>query len=638
MLHFNPSGNEKMKTIHMKLVMPIACAIILGGLFMGYASYQITSDAILSASESDGLRSAHNLRISIDLAISTAYLDLSALAAEATIQCLLRGEESPHAVEDRMQAMLKRQPLYNSIIALDSRGIIVASTSGSVGGDRADRDYFKASMIGKRFISQMQTSRQTGQRAVFISTPVRDEEEDAILGVVMTAVRLEEVNSRYVAPVSLLGNHGFAMIVNSEGQILGHKDMGLLGERIPEGLRLRLSSIGSSGHLEFVVDNTPSMLFAERSEHSDWFSIVVCPVSDFYATTNYLARVNIILVSIVILALTMIIWLTVRGVTKALSTTIRYAGAVSHGDLNTPLSIRREDEVGMLAQSLRDMVGNLKNMVTVAEQKSREAEAAAAEIIASLTYASTIQKNLLPKNSVFQGAFADHSVIWEPRDIVGGDIYWIKNFSDGTVLCVCDCTGHGTPGAFLTMLVVSAFESTVTERNYKDTAQIVWELEKRFVAALNVHHSELGRNEKRGRIGDIHDGCDIAILYIAKDGSVTISAGNMHVFVCNGKEVRQVKGQRIFIGEGRLMDKNTVETVSIPANPDNKFYIASDGLYDQIGGESGLPFGYKRFKQIILDMHNEKQAAISDAIWEAFESYRGGQSRRDDFQLITFKP
>jgi serine phosphatase RsbU (regulator of sigma subunit) len=157
------------------------------------------------------------------------------------------------------------------------------------------------------------------------------------------------------------------------------------------------------------------------------------------------------------------------------------------------------------------------------------------------------------------------------------------------------------------------------------------------VAALNVKRTELNQNEKI-KVGDIQDGCDIAVLYIAKDGHVSISSGHTHVFVCNGKEVRQIKGQKIFVGEGKLISKDSVETVMVPADPDNKFYIASDGLYDQIGGDSNLPFGYSRFKQIILDKHKEKQAAISEAIWEAFETYRGGQLRRDDLQLIAFKP
>jgi serine phosphatase RsbU (regulator of sigma subunit) len=87
-----------------------------------------------------------------------------------------------------------------------------------------------------------------------------------------------------------------------------------------------------------------------------------------------------------------------------------------------------------------------------------------------------------------------------------------------------------------------------------------------------------------------------------------------------------------------LKAKNEVETRIIPANSDNKFYVASDGLYDQPGGRQGKSFGVKAFERILLDSHNEKQAAAAHRIWEAFEEYRGVEPRVDDFELIMFQP
>jgi serine phosphatase RsbU (regulator of sigma subunit) len=117
-----------------------------------------------------------------------------------------------------------------------------------------------------------------------------------------------------------------------------------------------------------------------------------------------------------------------------------------------------------------------------------------------------------------------------------------------------------------------------------------------------------------------------------------MSAGNSNVFVCDGKEVIRHKGQKIFVGEGRLSRKDEVNIINIPHNADNKFYIASDGLSDQIGGERRKQFGYRIFERIILENHHEKQAVISDRIWDAFEEHQGEQPRRDDFELITFRP
>ena len=286
---------------------------------------------------------------------------------------------------------------------------------------------------------------------------------------------------------------------------------------------------------------------------------------------------------------------------------------ISNGNLNAAgITFRSENELGILADSFRHMIHGLK---------AREL------MISGITYASQIQRSLLPHYSVFIEAFTDYSVIWEPKDIVGGDIYWIKNFAGGTVLCVCDCTGHGTPGALLTMLVVSTFETSVNEANYTDTAAIIWELEKRLASTLKA---ETG--------SDVKDGCDLAVLFIAADGTVNISSGNTNVFICDGKTVARHRGQRIRVGDGDIKSREKIKTTTVSANSANKFYVASDGLYDQVGGEEKIPFGYAVIEKIILENHAEKQSVISGKIWDAFEAYRGGNARRDDLELITFVP
>jgi len=264
-------------------------------------------------------------------------------------------------------------------------------------------------------------------------------------------------------------------------------------------------------------------------------------------------------------------------------------------------------------------------------EKSKS-EAAREAVLSSIEYAGKIQTNLLPDETAFKEAFSDFSIIWKPKDIVSGDIYWLKNFKEGTVLCVCDCTGHGTPGALLTMLVVSSFEATVTEKNCKDTANIIWELEKRLTTVLNAKTTD---NRNPGL--SIKDGCDLAVLFISKDGNISTSSSRIHIFICDGKNVTQIKGQKLSIGEGTIKNKNKINTIQIPVNNDNKFYLASDGLFDQIGGEKLIPFCYETFKKIILQYHNMSQKNISEKIWSAFEEYRGETPRVDDFELITFK-
>lgn len=259
-------------------------------------------------------------------------------------------------------------------------------------------------------------------------------------------------------------------------------------------------------------------------------------------------------------------------------------------------------------------------------------------IMSSLNYARKIQKNLLPNEDAFKSVFLDHKIFWKPKDIVGGDIYWFKQFNDGVLLSICDCTGHGIPGALLTMLVISSLDTVVTKNNYKNTAEIMAKLDYKVAKILNVMEHKHKQDGKWHNITNINDGADLALLFISNTGEVTISAGNIHVFVCDGECITDFKGQKVRIGEGNLKTCHDVKTITVPASPSNKYYIASDGLFDQIGDTIRRPFGYKTFKQILLKHHSQPISHVFDEIWQAFEQHRGKEFRRDDVAFVGFKP
>lgn len=249
-------------------------------------------------------------------------------------------------------------------------------------------------------------------------------------------------------------------------------------------------------------------------------------------------------------------------------------------------------------------------------------------ILSGIDYASRIQRHILPSRERLQQAFRDSAVIWEPRDIVGGDIYWLRSYQKGSLLCMCDCTGHGTPGALLTMLVSSAFDNIVTEENCDDTAHIMKELDRHLSQTLNV-------GQEKDNMLDIRDGCDLAIIFMGQE-EIRISSSNTRVLICDGQEVRQIRGQRLAVGEGRIASAAMVHVTTLAAGSDSSFYVASDGLYDQIGSNN-RPFGYRRVQDIIMEHYGESQEEVLRQIWRAFQEHCGTQERRDDVQIIGFR-
>ncbi len=269
--------------------------------------------------------------------------------------------------------------------------------------------------------------------------------------------------------------------------------------------------------------------------------------------------------------------------------------------------------------------------------KAKELQHSQDEIVSSLNYASKIQKNMLPSEKEMGTTFSAYDVLWSPKDIVGGDIYWIKKFKDGALLCVSDCTGHGTPGALLTMLVVSSLETSVNDENYKNPTAIVRELNAKICTALNAKMSS-GKGAWRSST-EINDGADLALMYISESGEVRmVVTGGVRVLVCNGEDVTDVKGQRIHIGDGSLNDETKIKEVTIEYDDRNKFYIATDGLFDQIGGEKHKPFGYRVVKQMVMDNHDKAMEEIFNIVVDAFEAHCVGENRRDDLTFLGFNP
>ncbi len=336
------------------------------------------------------------------------------------------------------------------------------------------------------------------------------------------------------------------------------------------------------------------------------------------------ANYTILLVIVIIVAsiiITVVLCLILaRSISRPLSKIEKAAMKIADNDTGFELDVESNDEIGVVAKILNTSVR--KAFIELSDKNQTITE--------SLSYARKIQGNLLPKNDSFEKSFTDHNVLWMPRNMVGGDIYWLGNFEEGTLLCICDCTGHGTPGALLTMLVISALDNIVTKNNFHDTANIMYELDKKLAHILRGNNASEDLTLK--------DGVDICIIFKSISGDVTISSANILTFVCDGKKSEIIKSSRLFVGEGRILSKDEVKRVIIPYNKENKFYIASDGLFDQIGGIHNVPFGYSKFSNLILQNHNEKLSDTTDKILFAFNEHKGDELQRDDVMLISFKP
>ena len=269
--------------------------------------------------------------------------------------------------------------------------------------------------------------------------------------------------------------------------------------------------------------------------------------------------------------------------------------------------------------------------VDITERKRAEQELAQAFefISSSIEYASKIQRALLPPEDFLAEGLADHFVIWEPRDVVGGDIYWFRQINGGYLIVLTDCTGHGVPGAFMTMIATGALDRALRDHPDGDPAML-----------LNYFNRSVKRwlgQDQDG--GESDDGMEIGVCRLTKKGRarrVTFAGARFSLFHADGKTVHEVKGDKSGIGYRRVPLDQVFTNQVINTGSKNAFYMASDGLTDQVGGGKNRMFGKRRFVQVLEDVHGMPMAEQKQYLLRIFADYQGDQARRDDLSIIGF--
>ena len=265
----------------------------------------------------------------------------------------------------------------------------------------------------------------------------------------------------------------------------------------------------------------------------------------------------------------------------------------------------------------------------VAEDKLQEANVMMKD---SIEFSSMIQQALLPTKEGFSKICPDSFTLWKPRDIVGGDIYFIEQLRHDKeiLMMMIDCTGHGVPGAFVTMLVKAI------ERNV--VGYIKGSEEKvspaKILSIFNRSMKHLLKQESKDALSNA--GFDAAIVYINKDENRFLYAGaEIPLFYLNQDEkIVYVKGDRHSIGYRTSRSEFVFKDHEFTLDKIKSFYLSSDGYIDQNGGDKGFPFGRKRFMKILQESKGIRMKEVQARLEDALVSYQGSYDRNDDIAII----
>ncbi len=269
------------------------------------------------------------------------------------------------------------------------------------------------------------------------------------------------------------------------------------------------------------------------------------------------------------------------------------------------------------------------NDVTERKQAEEALTQAHTLITESLSYASRIQRSLLPPKTILEEVFDSHAMIWEPKDMVGGDMVWLRPAKQGVYLIVADCTGHGPPGAFMTMICTGALDQALSEMDESDPAQVLSQMNRKI-------KSSLGQD---GKEGESDDGVELGICHIdSKQKIITFAGARFSLVVVEDKNLEEIKGSRSSLGYRHVPVDIQFDNHAFEYNADMQFYMWSDGLVDQIGGPKRRSFGKRRLHKIVLDYHKMDLSWQKSQIMREFEDYQHDEARRDDVTFFGFIP
>ncbi|MCF6366972.1 MAG: SpoIIE family protein phosphatase [Bacteroidales bacterium] len=253
------------------------------------------------------------------------------------------------------------------------------------------------------------------------------------------------------------------------------------------------------------------------------------------------------------------------------------------------------------------------------------------EITGSIRYAGKIQRAALPNTEIQKKYLSGHFILYKPRDIVSGDFYWMTEAQNKLFIAAVDCTGHGVPGGFLSMLGISFLNEIVIDLNKKKkyirAADILNILRDKIISTLSQQGDEITR-----------DGMDIALAVIDKEKKLLNFAGaNNPAYIIRDRQLTKIDADRMPVGYNKKLNDIKFKDKFVKILKDDIIYLFSDGYADQFGGSNGKKFNARRFRELLLHVQKypmEKQKEIAGNV---LKKWQQGHQQIDDILLIGIK-
>ncbi len=294
-------------------------------------------------------------------------------------------------------------------------------------------------------------------------------------------------------------------------------------------------------------------------------------------------------------------------------------------------SLRKEKE--LLEQTVKERTAEVVEQKDLLVEQKDLIEEKQKEIVDSINYAKRIQYTLLANDEMLLQNLKDHFVLFQPKDIVSGDFYWAASVvvDDELIvgsekiptrfyLAVCDSTGHGVPGAFMSLLNISFLNEAIIEKNIKQPNEILNHVRQRLIESISKDGAQ--------------DGMD-GILVCIENDKITYAAANNAPVIVRDNAVINLPADKMPIGKGEKGISFTHFTIE--AKPGDMLYFYTDGYADQFGGPKGKKFKYKQLDELLISIHKKPMEEQKQILTETIEKWKGSLEQVDDILIIGMR-
>ena len=351
------------------------------------------------------------------------------------------------------------------------------------------------------------------------------------------------------------------------------------------------------------------------------------------------AKRFILVFGITMLILTLVIYRKTKVITLPIIKLVENVDRISNGDLRERAEVSGNNEITRLSEKFNMMIAQLESYYYELEEKVKERtlriekqkeeiEEQKKHIMDSIYYARRIQNAILPAFSIIEANLKNYFILYMPKDIVSGDFYWVNETDGLFMIAAVDCTGHGVPGAFMSIVGYNQLNQAVTVKKARSAGDVLDELNKGVISTLNENKSD----------NSIKDGMDMALCvfnFAAK--KVEFAGANNPLVLVRDNKIIKYRGDRFPIGAFEGNNPQRFKNNEIDLMEGDCLYLSSDGYADQFGGPDNKKFMFRKFEELLLQINSLPMEEQKEMLHKRLYEWMGANDQVDDILVIGIR-